>query len=168
MACRIVALEAHHRRDAFDCGDLALNSFFSRVAGQQQRKGFGRTYVALSDSDHVPVGFVTVSAGQVATHSLPAALHLPRYPVPILRIGRLAVDLRYQRLGIGRDLLAFALQLAVEFSARVGLYAVLVDAKDERAAEFYRRLSFIATLDNPLCLFLPLSVLNKTSGAPKS
>jgi GNAT superfamily N-acetyltransferase len=66
---------------------------------------------------------------------------------------------RHQGKGIGRDLLAFALHLALDFSRHVGLHAVVVDAKDEAAAAFYRRLGFEPTLDAPLCLFLPLSQL---------
>lgn len=159
MAIRIELLAARHRREGFDCGGAALNGFLTQQAGQQQRRGVGKTYVAL-DADRV-VGFVTLSAGQVATEQLPAHLKLPRYPIPVLRIGRLAVDRRDQGQGVGQDLLAFALTLALEFSAKVGLYAVVVDAKDERAATFYRRLGFQSVQDNDLCLFLPLSKLAK-------
>jgi GNAT superfamily N-acetyltransferase len=160
---RIELLAAQHRREGFDCGEPALNDFLRRQAGQQQRKGFGKTYVALADDGVNVVGFVTVSAGQVAAEQLPPGLKLPRYPVPMLRIGRLAVDRRNQGQGIGQDLLAFALRLALEFSQRVGLYAVVVDAKHDKAGAFYRRLGFVPTLDNPLCLFLPLSTLEKSN-----
>ena len=86
------------------------------------------------------VGFVTVSAGQ------------------------LAVDKQMQGQDIGQDLLAFVLRLAIEFSQRIGLYAVLLDAKHPQAAAFYRQLGFIATLDNPLTLFLPLTTLERAQG----
>lgn len=149
---------AHHRAD-FDCGEAALNEFLLRQAGQQQRRGFGKTYVALAEDGVTITGFVTVSAGQVATASLSAQDKLPRYPAPILRIGRLAVDAHYQGKGIGQDLLAFALQMAAEFSRHVGLYAVLVDAKHKQAAAYYIKLGFIACVDNPLCLYLPVATL---------
>lgn len=161
MALRIELLDGHAGRDGFDCGVGALNDFLARQAGQQQRKGFGKTYVALADGDEAIAGFVTLSAGQVVTTDLSPQLRLPRYPVPILRIGRLAVDRRFQRQGVGQELLAFALRVALDFSDRVGLYAVAVDAKDERAAGFYRRLGFRPTLDDPLRLYLPLSVLKQ-------
>lgn len=164
MVSRIELLDGHAGRDRFDCGETALNEFLARQAGQQQRKDFGKTYVALAEGEDAIAGFVTLSAGQVATTDLPAQLKLPRYPVPILRVGRLAVDKRFQGQGVGRDLLAFALRLALDFSERVGLYAVVVDAKDERAATFYRRLGFCPTLDDGLCLYLPLSVLRQTQG----
>lgn len=152
-------LNAQHRRDGFDCGDAALNGFLLRQAGQQQRRGFGKTYVAVAEDGVSVTGFITVSAGQVATSALSSQSKLPRYPAPMLRIGRLAVDVRHQGNGIGQDLLSFALRLAVEFSQRVGLYAVVVDAKHDKAKAFYTRLGFIACLDNPLCLYLPIATV---------
>lgn len=158
----IQLLGTQHRREGFDCGDAALNEFLLRQAGQQQRRGFGKTYVALAEDGVSVTGFVTVSAGQVTTSSLSAQSKLPRYPAPMLRIGRLAVDARHQGKGIGQDLLAFALRLAVEFSQRVGLYAVVVDAKHDEAKAFYLRLGFIACVDNPLCLYLPVATLEQS------
>jgi GNAT superfamily N-acetyltransferase len=162
VAPHIELLEARHGRENFDCGNDALNDFLRRRAGQQQRRGFGKTYVVLADNGADVIGFVTVSVGQVEARALPSQLKLPRHPAPMLRIGRLAVDKRAQGKGMGRELLAFALHLALEFAERVGLYAVVVDAKDAQAADFYRRLHFEPTLDDDLCLFLPLSRLAKT------
>lgn len=163
MAVRIELLSDQAGRDGFACGVAVLDEFLARRAGQQQRKGFGKTYVAMASPDDAIAGFVTVSAGQVATTELSTAAKLPRHPVPVLRIGRLAVDQRFQGQGIGRDLLAFALYLALEFSERVGIHAVVVDAKDDKTAAFYRRLGFRPTLDNTLCLYLPLAVLRQTT-----
>lgn len=156
-------LGAEHRREGFDCGDAALNDFLPRQAGQQQRRGFGKTYVALADDGVSVIGFVTVSAGQVATSALSSQAKLPRYPAPVLRIGRLAVDAHHQGKGVGQDLLAFALRLAVEFSQRVGLYAVVVDAKHDKAKAFYVKLGFIVCVDNPLCLYLPVATLERAA-----
>ncbi len=166
MAVPIERLATHHVRAGFDCGEGVLNDFLLRQAGQLQRRGFGKTYVALADDGVTITGYVSVSAGQVATIQLPEGLKLPRYPAPMLRVGRLAVDVRHQGCGIGQDLLAFALQLALEFSHQVGLYAVLVQAKDKKVKAFYTRLGFIETVDDPLCLFLPLATLSKTKIAP--
>lgn len=155
-------LATQHRREGFDCGDAALNEFLLRQAGQQQRRGFGKTYVAVAKDGVTVTGFITVSAGQVATTSFPSQSKLPRYPAPMLRIGRLAVDVHYQGVGIGQDLLAFALRLAAEFAQRVGLYAVVVDAKHDKAKAFYVKLGFIACVDNPLCLYLPIATLEQS------
>jgi GNAT superfamily N-acetyltransferase len=155
-------LGVEHRREGFNCGDAALNEFLLRQAGQQQRRGFGKTYVAIAEDGVTVTGFITVSAGQVATTSFPTQSKLPRYPAPMLRIGRLAVDVQYQGKGIGQDLLSFALRLAVEFSQRVGLYAVVVDAKHDKAMAFYVKLGFIACVGNPLCLYLPIATLEQS------
>ncbi|MDQ5889151.1 MAG: hypothetical protein QG667_2445, partial [Pseudomonadota bacterium] len=89
---RIELLAVSHQRNGFDCGEPALNAFLQQQAGQQQRRGFGKTYVTLADDGIRVTGFVTVSAGQVAVAQLPGRSKLPRHPAPILRIGRLAVD----------------------------------------------------------------------------
>lgn len=162
MPVRIERLAAHHQRGGFDCGESVLNEFLQRQASQLLRKGFGKTYVALADDGVTVVGFVTVSAGQIQTTQLPPHLKLPRYPAPALRIGRLAVDRREQGRGTGQQLMSFSLQLALEFSRQVGVYAVVVDAKHEKAKLFYEALGFTATLDDPLCLYLPISTLQKT------
>ena len=162
MPIQIERLGAHHQRGTFDCGEPALNEFLFRQAGQMARKGFGKTYVALADAGLTVVGFVTLSAGQTQTSQLPPHLKLPRYPAPILRIGRLAVDKRQQGQGIGQQLMSFALQLALEFSQHVGLYAVVVDAKHARANALYAALGFTASLDDALCLYLPILTLERS------
>jgi len=161
MALRIERLGAQHQRSEFDCGNADLNQFLTKQAGQLARKNFCKTYVAVADDGLAVLGFVSVSAGQAQTTQLPPQLKLPRYPAPVLRIGRLAVDRQHQGQGIGQQLVAFALQMAMEFSQTVGLYAVLVDAKDDQARVFYETLGFAATLDDPLCLYLPMATLEK-------
>lgn len=161
MTVRIERLADRHQRGGFDCGESALNEFLQRQAGQLNRKGFGKTYVALAEDDFTVTGFVTVSAGQVQTQLLPANLKLPRYPAPVLRVGRLAVATREQGRGIGHKLMAFALQLAFDMAQQVGLYAVIVDAKHAQARGFYEAFGFTPTLDDRLCLYLPISTLQK-------
>lgn len=164
MTARIVPLAAVHRRDDFDCGDEALNDFLRRYARQQQERDFSRTYVVLAEDGATVAAFVSVSAGQVGTASFPAGLKLPRYPVPVLRIGRLAVDRRAQGQRLGRALVRFALNLALELAGRVGIHAVVVDAKNAAAREFYERLGFVAFRDAPLSLFLPVATLRRAAG----
>jgi len=160
---RIERLASHHQREGFDCGEPSLNDFLQRQANQLARRGFGKTYVALADQGNQVIGFVSLSAGQIQTQRLSPQLKLPRYPAPVLRIGRLGVALAAQGRGVGQHLMAFALRVALEFSAQVGLYAVVVDAKHERAAAFYRALGFVASLDDPLCLYLPMGTLKQAS-----
>lgn len=162
MALRIERLGAHHQRREFDCGDADLNQFLNQQAGQLARKNFCKTYVAVAEDGIAVLGFVSVSVGQAQTAQLTPQPKLPRYPAPILRIGRLAVDRNQQGQGIGQRLMAFALQLALEFSEAVGLYAVVVDAKHDKAKAFYVKLGFIACVDNPLCLYLPIATLEQS------
>jgi GNAT superfamily N-acetyltransferase len=164
LTARIVPLAAAHRRDDFDCGDEALNDFLRRYARQQQERDFSRTYVVLAEDGATVAAFVSVSAGQVGTASFPAGLKLPRYPVPVLRIGRLAVDRRAQGQRLGRALVRFALNLALELAGRVGIHAVMVNAKNAAAREFYERLGFVAFRDAPLSLFLPVATLRRAAG----
>lgn len=161
MSMQIVPLAATHRRDDFDCGDEALNDYLRRFARQQQERDFSRTYVAVAEDSATIVGFVSVSAGQVGTTLFPEHLKLPRYPVPVLRIGRLAVDRRAQGRAIGRDLMRFALKLALELAASVGIHAVVVDAKNDDARELYARLGFTPLRDAALSLFLPIATLRR-------
>jgi len=163
MTLRIELLGAQHRRAGFNCGEPALDDFLANLAGQQQRKNFGRTYVALAEDGLIVVGFVTVSAGQVATADMPAGLKLPRYPAPVMRVGRLAVDSRHRGRGIGKALLRFALGMAKEWSAHVGIYGVAVEAKHASARDFYLRLGFLAGRDDPLNMILPLATLAQAS-----
>ena len=160
-ALRIERLDAQHERLDFDCGEPALNDFLHRQAGQLARKGYGKTYVALGEDKREVIGFLTLSVGQLEASYLSPELKLPRYPAPVMRIGRLAVSLKAQGCGVGQQLMSFALQLSMEFSQRAGLYAVLVEAKHEKAKVFYQNLGFIATRENPLCLYLPISTLQK-------
>lgn len=161
MTLRIEGLADRHQRAGFDCGEPALNEFLQRQANQLNRKGFGKTYVALAEDGVTVAGFVTLSVGQAQTRQLPTQLKLPSYPATVLRIGRLAVASHEQGRGIGQQLLAYALQLAFQFSQQVGLYAVIVDAKHDQAKAFYASLGFTATLDDPLYLYLPISTLKK-------
>lgn len=162
---RIHRLEARDDRSGFHCGNIDLDRFFQRFAGQNQfRHHIGTTYVAVQ-GNHIS-GFVTVSSGELVSEKLSRAQrrHLPSYPLPILRIARLAVDDRFQGLGIGRLLLRAMLELALEMRDRAGCTGVVVDAKPQAAA-FYSSMGFetielaggaIGDRPEPLAMFLPV------------
>ncbi len=143
ISVRLLRLE-DERRD-FSCGEIELDYYFQRFAGQNRFKNYiGSNYVAV-DEDGTILGFVSVSAGELMAEDLDEEIRkeLPRYPLPILRITRLGVDRRYQHRGIGTLLLRQMLLLALEQKRRVGCFGVLVDAKAE-AVVFYRKLGFVA------------------------
>ena len=146
-------------RSKFSSGEALVDTFFHRYAGQNQfRHRIGSTYVAVADGD--VLGFVTVAPGEIHVDSLPQEPHLPRYPLPVLRIARLAVDQQHQGRRLGDALLAYALGLALKASNEIGCAGVVVDAKP-KAVSFYERYGFhpLKTLDGslagaPLTLFL--------------
>ena len=110
---RIRALAAHLDRQEFNCCEMAMNAFFQRQANPFNRRGFGRTYVALADDGMMVVGFLTVSAWQAQAEKLPTHIRVPHGAAPVLSVGRLALDTRVQGLGIGQQLIAFALQQVI-------------------------------------------------------
>lgn len=159
MTWRIEPLSQSHSRGYFDCGDEALNRFIRQYARQQQARGLNGRYVALPETSETVVGFYRLSAGSVAFSELDAALKLPRYPIPVARLGRLAVDRAWQRQGVGQALLAHAFKLIIALAEQIGIYAVVVDAKHEQAKAYYQRLGFMPCQDQTLTLYLPVATL---------
>jgi GNAT superfamily N-acetyltransferase len=125
-------------RSRFRCGDLDLDRFFTKFAGQNQFKHYiGTTYVAVESSSIL--AFATVAPGHLEVDGLPAAERkkLPHHPLPILRLARLAVDQSTQRQGLGAVMLRFVLRLALRMADDYGCTGVVVDAKIE-SVPFYR------------------------------
>lgn len=141
MAVEIRSLRPDDDRQAFRSGDAALDLYFHRYAGQNQfRHHIGVSYVAVEGKRIL--GFVTVSPGVLDAGDLPSGRKMPPYPVPILRLARLAVDQSARGLGLGRELLRFTLELAGRQAGEVGCVGVVVDAKPA-AVEFCRRFGFV-------------------------
>lgn len=140
----IRALHEGDDRSQFRSGDPDLDRFFRKFAGQNQFKHYlGVTYVAV-DATRI-LGFATVAPGHVEIDGLPAAARkkLPRYPLPVLRLARLAVDEGFRNQGLGGRLLGFVLQLALRMANAFGCIGVVVDAKPD-AVDFYRRYGFLS------------------------
>ncbi len=102
-----------------------------------------------------------MSSGQIEFGDLPSELKkkLPRYPIPIMRIGRLAVDRSVSGQGIGEALLVDALQRALDASEKIGIFAIIVDAKNESAKSFYKKYGFIELTNKPMVLFILISTV---------
>ena len=158
-------LELADDRSEFRSGNIELDRFFQRYAGQNQfRHHIGTTYVATQE-DRI-AGFVTVSNGELVAEKLTKSLRrrLPAYPLPVLRIARLAVDETFQGHGIGRLVLRSMLELALEMRDRIGCIGVVVDAKPD-AVPFYASLGFtpinlisgaLGDRPEPVAMFLPI------------
>jgi GNAT superfamily N-acetyltransferase len=139
----IRALHEGDDRSQFRSGDPDLDRFLHRFAGQNQFKHYlGVTYLALEGGR--VLGYVTVAPGEIEIDGLPVATRkrLPRYPLPGLRLARLAVDESVKGQGFGSQLLRFVLQLSIRMSGDYGCIGVTVDAKPG-AVDFYRRYGFI-------------------------
>jgi GNAT superfamily N-acetyltransferase len=160
---QIAPLDSSHHRGAFDCGQEALNLYLRQLATQDVRRNLAQTYVMIRE-DLAVVGYYTLSAGTIEHIHLPATARkkLPRYPIPAALIGRLAVDRNYRGQGLARKLLGDALHRAAAISNALGIHAVVVDAKDEMAAGFYRKFGFITLSDSPLHLYLPIKTIKTT------
>lgn len=166
MTAEIRALRPEDDRLAFRSGDEALDVYFHRYAGQNQfRHHIGVTYVAV-EKDRI-VGFVTVAAASLDADDLPTGRRMPPYPVPVLRVARLAVGVIDHRRGVGEVLLRYCIELAERLRDDVGCVGVVVDAKADAVA-FYRRYGFVdvpalqggsAEFPRPTTLFLPLGAV---------
>jgi GNAT superfamily N-acetyltransferase len=141
---KVRRLEPTDDRSAFHSGNVDLDRFFLRYAGQNQfRHHIGTSYVALDAAGKI-VGFATVSASEIAPEALEPAKRkrLPKYPIPVLRLARLAVDERAKGKGVGSLLLRSVLVLAQQMADDLGCVGVLVDAKSDAVA-FYEKLGFV-------------------------
>ncbi|MCC7420864.1 MAG: GNAT family N-acetyltransferase [Planctomycetaceae bacterium] len=159
----LVPLDKLHERDRFDCGSPELNSFIRSTARQHQDKGLSRTSVLVNleaDDPHRILGYFSLTAYQAASEDLPDSLRrkLPR-TIPAILLGRLAVDQAFQSQGYGGSLLVEAMRRVAQTASLVGVAGLFVDAKDERAAQFYSHFGFVALRSNPLKLYLPIGTL---------
>ena len=155
----IERLSPHHRRNDFDCGVEDLNVYLQRYSGQHERKGIGRTNVAIREGETRVLGYYTISSSAVAFDVVPE--NLPCYPVPVALVGRLAVDKSARGQRLGEALLIHALRSALRAAKIVGIYAVVVDAGDESARSFYLKYGFNELADDRLHLYLPLKAIQR-------
>ena len=132
-------------------------------AGQNARKDISRTYVAVKPGADVVEGYYSISSHSIRFVELPRHLakRLPKYPVPTVLIGRLAVDLRSQGQGLGRMLLFDACRRVCGLADQLGIHALVVHALDDKAREFYIDHGFMELLGNPHHLFLPVATIRK-------
>ncbi|MBI3977405.1 MAG: GNAT family N-acetyltransferase [Chloroflexi bacterium] len=155
-------LDERRNRTGFSCGVGALDRYFHRQAGQDQRRRVAAPYVLVDTSTNDIVGYYTLSTLSI----VPASLHpevarkLPRYQAfPGILLGRVAVDQRYHGQGFGRLLLMDALRRCLMISQQVGAMAVIVDAKDDAARSFYEHYGFVRFSDHEYRLYLPMSTI---------
>jgi GNAT superfamily N-acetyltransferase len=173
VAIGVRRLRPEDDRSDFHSGNVDLDRFFHKYAGQNQfRHHIGTTYVAV-DGDRI-LGFATVAPSEIEVERLSPAhrKRLARYPMPVLRLARLAVDDRAQGRGVGGDLLKAVFVLARSMARDYGCAGVVVDAKPEAVA-FYRRYGFtefpvlagqLGDRPEPQLMFLELGAIPEGKG----
>ena len=151
-----------HDRGVFDCGDEALNQFLNRHARQSHEKGGAKTYLAVSENNEKVLGYYSLSPASIAYERAPEVIKrgLARHDVPVFRLGRLAIDLSVQSQGLGGQLLLAAGRRCLLVAAQVGGVALLIDAKNERVAEWYANYGAVPLLDAHLSLLLPFKTIH--------
>lgn len=158
-------LAAHHRLDEFDCGRPALTEWLLRHARQAQGSGSARTFV-LCDGERV-AGYFSLTVGQIDTLEASERIRrgMGRYPIPLIVLARLAVDLGYQGQGLGFSMLQDAIRRALAVAEQAGIRALLTHPIDAGAEAFYRHFGFEPTPGNERQLILLLKDARRFAGA---
>jgi ribosomal protein S18 acetylase RimI-like enzyme len=162
FAFRLESLADRHERSVFRCGEDALDRYFQTQATQDIRRRIANCFVAVEAVTGEVAAYYTLSSASIPLIDLPPeeTKRLPRYPtVPAIRIGRLAVDQRFQGRGLGAAMLADAVTRALRADAAA--FALLVDAKNDQAVAFYERYGFRTLISQPRTLFLSLATARK-------
>ncbi len=159
----IAPLSKNHDRALFSCGHPALDRYLQQQARQDAEKHVAAPFVLTLPPALSVLGYYTLSASIVNTSELPDALikKLPRYPqLPVTLLGRLAVDQRMKGRGLGEFLLMDALHRCLEVAVNIAAMAVVVDAKDESAEDFYRHFGFLPLQQQPRRLYLSMKTVS--------
>lgn len=171
MSCApflLAQLDAAYDRVTFNSGSEPLDRYLREQVTQDVRRRVAACFVALAGDQRI-AGYYTLASASLLLADLPASIgrKLPRYPtVPTVRMGRLAVDQAFKGQGLGGALLADALNRAAR--SEIAAYALMVDAKDEASAGFYRHHGFMVLPDSPRTLFLPLATVPPSLAKPNS
>lgn len=153
-----------HNRADFTCGTESLDTYLHRYAGQDQRRNISRVFVITGDEQEIIAGYYTLSNFSIDLTEIPdeQVRGLPRHPeIPAALIGRLAVATAFQGQGLEEALLMDAMVQLIDKSGSIGIYAIIVDAIDENAAEFYAKYGFLRFPSRPDRLFLPIETAKK-------
>ena len=151
-----------HDRNSFDCGEPELNEFLKKHARQSHERGAAKTFLAVDKANGKSIlGFYSLCPADLEYARAPETVRkgLARHDVPVFRLARLAVSLAVQGKGLGGELILAAGRRCLLAAAEVGGVALLIDAKNERVANWYKSYGAIPLPDAPLCLVLPLATV---------
>ena len=165
MSLEISLLDSKiHRRENFSCGEESLDDYIKRRASQELKKLISTTFVLTDSPDNIVLGYYTISSYGIDTAVLDDAItkSLPRYPLlPATLLGRLAVDLNQKGKGYGGRLLVDSIKMALDTSKRIASMALVVDAMNDNALNFYLKYEFRQFKDDPMKLYYSMSDISK-------
>ncbi|TAE33171.1 MAG: N-acetyltransferase [Alphaproteobacteria bacterium] len=150
------ALAEHHVLEGFSSGVSSLDDWLVNKARKNEYNRASRTYV-LCNHERV-IGYYALATGAILAHHAPSKVkrNMPN-PIPVMVLGRLAIDQHYQGKGLGDALLRDAILRVLQAADIAGIKAILVHALSERAKQFYEDRSFIPSPVDPMTLVLPLN-----------
>ncbi|MBF0118703.1 MAG: GNAT family N-acetyltransferase [Desulfobacterales bacterium] len=157
-----VPLSKLHLLEDFDCGNIVLNEWLIRFAWQNNQANAAKTFVVCDELK--VVGYYSLAVGSIEYNEVvPSRIKkgLAHHNIPVVILARLAVDLKYQKCGVGKGLLKDALLRTLNISEHIGIRAVFVNAKNDQARKFYQSNDFEPYPYDPLKLILLLSDIKK-------
>ena len=159
-----------HDRKSFDCGRDAQNSFLKERARKHADLNYSKTWVAVHEGEPTILGYVTLSMGSVAFEHVTEEItaRLPKYPMPVLHLGQLATDKRFQGKGVAPFLLRFASEQAISISKSVGCFALELEADNDKARDSYLKRGFLELMPGASRLYQTVETLEKAQLLPKS
>jgi predicted GNAT family N-acyltransferase len=156
-------LQSHHDRATFDCGNTSLNNFLRHQARQNMDRHVGVTHVVVEAAGDTKIlGYYTLVTRTIDRDIIPAK-GLPSGPIGVVLLGRLAVDIAAQRRGLGKRMLLRSMKQTLSAATEVGVFALVVNAIDESAKEWYLGLDwgFVQLLDDPHHLYISIKTLKQ-------
>lgn len=159
------ALSAAHVLEGFECGETALDDWLKKRALRNQASGASRCFV-ITEGGAV-IGYYCLSAGAISHAAAPRAMrrNMPD-PLPVLLLGRLAIDRRHHNQGLGQALLRDAMLRAVHISRDTGVFAILLHALSEQARRFYLSRGFVESPLQPMTLMMTLATIRSILTEP--
>jgi len=158
-------ITADHELADFDSGEPSLNEWLKKRAFKNHASGASRCFVLCIGVD--VIGYYSLSAGAISHEAAPKTMrrNMPN-PLPVLLLGRLAVDKRYHNQGIGQALLRDAMLRAVNVAGDAGVFALLVHALFDQAKQFYLSRGFVESPLQPMTLFMTIETIRLILAEP--
>lgn len=155
------AISKKHNRNIFNCGDIALNQFLYRHARQNHENGSSKTYLAINSSNDNILGYYSLCPASIELEHTPEMIKrgLARHDIPVFRLARLATDLSVQGKGLGGQLLLAAGKRCLAVASELGGVALLIDAKNQRAADWYISYGAVPLLNSSFSLLLSFKTI---------